>query len=126
MENKKFKTPYNGLYPKKLEVNSGEKKVETAGYLSAEQRITNLMLAGQRLVESRAQMYDFDGEVDEDFYDPTREKNFDMAEASMMKNDLEARYKMASKAKKKAQEEPKKGGEGEIPPPQLETATKGQ
>jgi hypothetical protein len=64
------------------EVNSGEKLVETAGYLPAEKRITNIMLAGQRLSDYRKATFDFpDGNIDEDFYDPTRDKNFDIVDA---------------------------------------------
>lgn len=64
------------------EINSGEKLVESAGYLPAEKRITNIMLAGQRLSDYRKATFDFpDGNIDEDFYDPTRDKNFDIVDA---------------------------------------------
>ena len=71
---------------KVLEVNSGELLVETAGYISAEQRITNMMLAGQRLVESRRVHYDLQGDYDEsaiqEYSDPTRSPNYDLADAT--------------------------------------------
>jgi len=59
--------------PKKVfvEKNSGEIRVEKAGYISAEKRIENLMLSGKRLVQSRTDYFDFpDGkEVDLQFND---------------------------------------------------------
>lgn len=43
------------------------------------------MLAGQRLVSSRRESYDFpDGQIDETYYDPTRKKDFDLADAFQM------------------------------------------
>ena len=78
----KFKTHYTSV-PFAGEVNSGEILVETAGYVSAEKRITNLMLAGQRLADYRKNLYDFEHnqELDESFSDPTRAKNYDLADA---------------------------------------------
>lgn len=78
----KFKTHYTSE-PYPGEVNSGEILVETAGYVSAEKRISNLMLAGQRLADYRKGLYDFDHnqELDESFSDPTRSKNYDLADA---------------------------------------------
>ena len=66
------------------EVNAGPPLVERSGYVPAKVRIENMMLAGQRLVESRNVRYDFDGDVDEYFDDPTRSPGFDMADASQM------------------------------------------
>ena len=45
-----------------------------------------MILAGQRLVEHRKEMYDFsDGkDIDESFTDPTRSKNYDMSDAFIM------------------------------------------
>lgn len=77
-----FATRYN--HQKSIpETNTLPSLVERAGYIPAQARIENMILAGQRLIEHRAQMYDFDSgiEPDNDFYDPTRSKNFDMADA---------------------------------------------
>lgn len=121
MEKPKFKTNYNAnLFPKTPEKGSGERRVETAGYIDVKTRIENMMMAGQRLIEARKEMYDFDGEVDEDFYDPTREKSFDMAEAFQIANNLAD--KARQKAREKQQEasgEAEKGGGGVTPPPPL-------
>lgn len=76
-----FNTKYKKI-PHEFEKNSGELKTERAGYIPAQKRIENLMLAGQRLVSSRKEMYDFpDGKIDEDYIDPTRKKDFDLADA---------------------------------------------
>ena len=54
-----YKTPLNAsTYQKMPEFNSGKKLVETAGYIPAQKRIENLMLAGQRLVAYRMELYD--------------------------------------------------------------------
>ena len=42
------------------EVNIGKRLVEKAGYIPAKDRIENMILAGQRLIEHRMSMYDFD------------------------------------------------------------------
>lgn len=49
------------------------------------------MLAGQRLIEHRQELYDFKRgqEPDESFSDPTRSKNFDMADAFIMREAIE-------------------------------------
>lgn len=82
------------------EKNSGICKVDRAGYISSQKRIENLINAGMRLVESRREQYDFPGnEFDPDFEDPTRSKNFDMADASQMNLAVQARIAKASRDK---------------------------
>lgn len=86
------------------EKNSGICKVDRAGYISSQKRIENLINAGMRLVESRREQYDFPGnEFDPDFEDPTRSKNFDMADASQM--DYAVKERMAAAARNKAVQE---------------------
>lgn len=65
--------------------------VEKQGYIPAKKRIENLILAGQRLVESRNAQYDFHGEIDENFSDPTRDLSFDFADASIMARESASR-----------------------------------
>lgn len=97
--------------PKKiLEKNNDKRITETAGYIPANVRIANIMLAGANLKQYRAEQYDFgDGQVDPEFFDPTRCKNFDLADAGILQNAtneaLEAQY-IASKqrSKEKAKE----------------------
>ena len=50
------------------EVNQGETLVEKAGYISAQERIENMILAGQRLVDYRRARHDFEGDEDLDEY----------------------------------------------------------
>lgn len=85
-----FQTRYNHQ-SSPPEVNSGKSLVEKAGYIPAQARIENMMLAGQRLIEHRQELYDFKRgeEPDESFYDPTRSKNFDLADAFIMREAIE-------------------------------------
>lgn len=96
-----FNTKYNYKKVSIPEKNSGRSPVETAGYIPANQRIENMMLAGQRLSESRKEQYDFpDGEIDESYNDPTRSKNFDLADASQIQNNIEFEQKLKNDQKK--------------------------
>lgn len=75
-------------------------QVETAGYMRAQTRIENMINAGQRLVEYRKTQFDFDGEnIDEDYYDPTRNKNLDMAEAFQMQEQAKRNLLESKRAK---------------------------
>lgn len=77
----KFATQYERVR-QKPEVNDGKTSVDRAGYISAQKRIENIMYAGQRLVHARREMFDFEGDkFDPSFSDPTRNKNYDMADA---------------------------------------------
>lgn len=77
-----------------FEKNSGEKKVEKAGYMPAEVQIFQMIQAGQRLGEARKEMFDFapGQEVDEDVFDPTRSPGFDMADASQINLNLQDKF----------------------------------
>ena len=117
-----FSTKYS-LQKTPPEVNKGPSHVEKAGYIPAQARIENMMLAGQRLVAHRAEMYDFKElkDIDENFIDPTRSKNFDMADASQLALNLDQKQResealKASQAAQEAQEEPQKQKEGGNPP----------
>ena len=103
-----FSTKYS-LQKTPPEVNKGPSHVEKAGYIPAQARIENMMLAGQRLVAHRAEMYDFKElkDIDESFTDPTRSKNFDMADASQFALNLDQKQKA-----QEAPEEPSKQKEG--------------
>ena len=116
----RFNTQYDRI-KQPPESNSGITLVERAGYIPAQQRIENLMLAGQRLVQARKELYDFpDGKIDHNFSDPTRSKNYDLADAFQDGLKVEARLnaqKQAVKPSQTAQEpseevpEKKTGGE---------------
>lgn len=68
------------------ETNSGETIVERAGYIPPKIQIENMIIAGHRLQQFRKEQYDFQPgqDIDEDFDDPTRDKNFDLADASQL------------------------------------------
>ena len=86
------------------EINSGKTLVERAGYISAQKRIENMILAGQRLVDYRKSQFDFEGDkIDFDFDDPTRNPNFDMADASQLKYQAEANLAESRARAKKAE-----------------------
>lgn len=93
-----FNTPFNRqkYIPER---NSGVKIVETAGYISSQQRIENMILAGQRLTAFRSEQYDFPDEksVDDNFYDPTRNRGLDLAEATMIQNQVTSRLEQQAK-----------------------------
>ena len=101
------------------EINLGKNLVEKSGYISAQARIENMILAGQRLVEYRKEMYDFsDGkDIDESFTDPTRSKNFDMADAFIIsenvRNNIEQKELLkASQTAQEPQDEAQKENKG--------------
>lgn len=56
--------------------------VETAGYISGQQQIENILMAGERLSEYRKEAYDFgvDESVPDNYIDPTRNPNVDMVD----------------------------------------------
>nr|QJB19359.1 MAG: hypothetical protein [Microvirus sp.] len=112
-----FQTRYN--HQKSIpEVNLGKRLVEKAGYIPAKDRIENMILAGQRLIEHRMSMYDFESnkELDESYYDPTRSKNFDMADAFQMQQNVENNIKQ-KELLKASQTAPEPSGEVLAPPP---------
>ena len=107
------------------EINLGKNIVERAGYIPAQARIENMILAGQRLVEHRKEMYDFsDGkDIDESFSDPTRSKNYDMSDAFMMseviKNNIRQKELLkASQTAQEPQQEAQKEDKGVNVPPE--------
>lgn len=112
-----FYTEY--IRPKSdAEINSGEKKVETAGYIPAEIQIEDMIMAGQRLNQARAERFDFpDGRDDDLFMDPTRSPNFDLADASSLANMVDGRLSKAEaemEAKRKEAAEKKKAEDDEL------------
>lgn len=93
----KFSTQYERVR-QAPEVNDGKTTVDRAGYISAQKRIENIMYAGQRLVQSRREMFDFEGDkFDPSFNDPTRNPNYDMADAFQHDLEIQARIARAKK-----------------------------
>lgn len=88
-----FRTSTNSKdFKKNPEKNNGPVLVERSGYFTTRQRIQNLLNAGQQLADYRKQIYDFEnGEIDENFTDPTRNSNFDLADATSINMELSDR-----------------------------------
>lgn len=108
-----FNTAYSNRPIYEGEIFDDEIITETAGFLPMKNRIENLMLAGQRLVESRVEQFDFpDGVDDGQEVDPSRVPTTDLAEISIalqkVTRNLETVQKeaavRASEAKKKVSE----------------------
>lgn len=81
-----LQTRYNrDKAPRDYESGGGKPIVETAGYVPADVRIKELLLAGERLAEYRAERYDWpNGSIvdDDHIVDPTRRPGYDMADAA--------------------------------------------
>lgn len=83
---------------RKYEELSTKSETEQAGYVPPQIQIENMLLAGHRLAEARRDMhYDFAcaDEIDEDAYDPTRQGNFDLADATRMAMEAEEAIRAA-------------------------------
>ena len=114
---------------RQYEILDPHSETEQAGYIPPQVQIENMMLAGQRLDQSRKAMFDFESEeeIDEDAFDPTRRGNFDLADASQMAMETEMSLRdqaleadKARKASQTAQDASggvKKGSEGVSEPP---------
>lgn len=91
---------------KNLDAAGGEVLVQLQGYISAEQRINNLMDAGRRLIESRGSQFDWDDVDDpsnEEFnFDVTRRRNYDLADATQDVFAVEQRITDRARANKAA------------------------
>ena len=93
----RFNTPYDRDHTPE-EPNSGEIITEQQGYISAQDQIEALIMAGQRLDESRAGYEFSEGEdVPEDYFDPTTQKNLDMVEAQQFLDQKKRRLLLNSK-----------------------------
>lgn len=103
---KKFYTQY--VRPKKvLERGGGTMLVEKAGYIPPKIRIEQFIEAGKRLIAFRKEQFDFaPGEkIDESFSDPTRRPGFDMADASLLNQDLGDRLNQKAASQRAAKKE---------------------
>ena len=112
MITKKFRHSNNINEFKKefIELEKGS-VTEKAGFVPAKVRIENLINAGQRLMESRMNAYDFyDDEIDEEFDDPTRRPGYDLADATQEAMAVQNRLNAQKAAAKAAQKEKKEEG----------------
>ncbi|GMO29585.1 MAG: hypothetical protein Ta2B_10580 [Termitinemataceae bacterium] len=71
--------------------NSGKSKTEQVGYLSPKIQIQQMLRTGRNINDYRRSVYDFasDEEVDENYYDVTRDKNFDLVDAQKLQEQKE-------------------------------------
>lgn len=85
------------MKPKKIKELDKTRLTESAGYVTVKQRVESLLDAGKRLVQARSEMYDFPegNEIDENFEDPTRDKNFDLADATQLELNAKNNIEMA-------------------------------
>ena len=103
---KDFKHQYKDGWEPDMEKGGGEKLVEAAGYIPAEVQIRTMIDAGMRLSENRKELYDYEGEIDDNVdlgqidYDFTRSPNVDFADVSQAKLRNDARLKSQAEASK--------------------------
>lgn len=111
--------------PTVKEINSGERLTETSGYIPPKLDITRLILAGKQLEDFRKYQFDFpEGtEIDETYTDILRQKNLDMAEISLLKQDLDFKIKEYTKAQQRAEFKKKKEFEEKKKAPEEEQNT---
>ena len=114
---------------REYEVIDPHSETEQAGYIPPQVQIENMILAGQRLDQSRKAQYDFasEDEIDEDATDPTRSGNFDLADASQLAMETEMslrdqaleaeKSRKASQTAQDASGGAKRGSEGVSEPP---------
>ena len=103
---------------RQYEVLDPHSETEQAGYIPPQVQIENMILAGQRLDESRRAQFDFESadDIDEDAYDPTRSGNFDLADATRLAMEAEASIAESQKASKVASKAPEKAPEAPTEP----------
>lgn len=100
-----FNTPYNRK-KSAPEINPGPRIIEVSSFISKEQRIRDVLLAGERLIAARQDMYDYpDPDTDPETMeiDPTR-KGFDLADATMTQRLLAQKARLKAQHKRKLQE----------------------
>lgn len=95
----------NYLRPeRRKEAGGGPRIVEASGYIPTKVQVENMMIAGQRLNDYRREQYDYsegDSVPDDVVPDPTRNPEFDLADATRLGREANARI---DKAKKEAEE----------------------
>lgn len=108
MSNRKYYTQDERPNKKEFQEDytNAENLVETAGYISPEQQIRNLIDAGERLNAFRDEMYDYNNDyiiTGDEEVDPTRSGNYDLADAFQDSLKVNQRLKkQAEEAKKNA------------------------
>lgn len=102
----KFATQYERISDKP-EKRESPIIVERAGYMPADVTIQRILQAGKRLAQTKKEMYDYTLDNPQfDFFDPTRSKRYDLADASQDQQRLKKLIHKKMKLKEqRAQEE---------------------
>lgn len=90
-----LRTKYNYV-PPEGEINNDRRMVEMAAVRTNQQRVRELLMAGFRLEVSRQQFDSAlfeDGVIPENYFDVTRDPNFDMADAFQLVEQIRERLK---------------------------------
>jgi len=93
-----FNRNFSSIYDRRKSVGETgftPSKTERQGYVPPKVQIESMIRAGKRLNDLRKERYD--GVISEEFddipLDPTRRRDFDLAEASMLDRHLKAEFK---------------------------------
>ena len=92
--------PFPGRNPDK------RRRVEAAGYIPARQQISRIMNAGISLDAWKKEQFDWPSgeEPDESPVPPTRNGDFDLADATRIERELSRKHAQAERARKRAEE----------------------
>ena len=101
---KEFYTQYKRPI-KTYEYNSGEVLVERHSFVSVRDQFRALLQAGKRADLARGYDSDIQPDIEDLQYDPTRRRNYDLADYSADVADVRRRLKEAKDAKIKAEQE---------------------
>ena len=85
---------------RRKEVGGGPRIVEVSGYIPTKVQVENMLIAGQRLNEFRREQYDYsdgDSVPDDVVPDPTRNPEFDLADATRLSRAANERLDQAKK-----------------------------
>lgn len=112
---------------KYLEKNSGKNKVERFGYVSLEDRYNEMRIQGAKL-DAYRRGFEFNPEINDNFMvvDPTRGRNFDLADYSARMREVKARLDVARAEKAAAKAAADAAAKEQAPPPVEKLATEAQ
>lgn len=94
------------ILPRRRAKMNDRSKTEMRGYIPDHVRIKAMIMSGEALEDFRKAQYDFGGTdiVPEGFLDPTRNSNFDLADATFLAREQDRKYKEAKKRAEQSRE----------------------
>lgn len=107
----KFQTAYGYIEnpPEVGEIGSGELLVESSGYMTIEQQVSEFMAAGENLINYRKQQYgEIDPGTEDDFELSVEATRPDPAEVTQMALSLSQRFEEFEREARKAEKEKSK------------------